>query len=65
MTDEQRRILSSRIVNEIFHQMFVAGNDEASLSGTIPTQGRIAVEELSRRIDGAIELCTEKLNRIS
>ena len=66
MNAEQIKILSERVVSEVFAQIFATEGD-ASVEGVavISWPRKLSQEELSRQIDAAITLSTEKLRTIN
>lgn len=66
MNTEQIKILSERVVSEIFVQIFAAeGEESAEGVAVIGWPRKLSEEELSRRIDAAVTLSTEKLRKIN
>jgi nitrite reductase/ring-hydroxylating ferredoxin subunit len=64
MNADQVKILSERVVCEIFAQVFSAESGEVSEGVAAISWPKISDEELSRRIDTAVALSAEKLNKI-
>jgi hypothetical protein len=65
MDIEQVKILSERVVCEIFSQIFAAENDETDEGvAFIRLTKKLSSEELSRRIDSAVAMSAEKLEKI-
>ncbi|WP_454838196.1 hypothetical protein [Pseudomonas mohnii] len=65
MNAEQVRILSERIVSEVFYQTFLDDVGEAGEGVAFIGRPKLSDDELSRRLDAAVTLSTEKLNTIS
>ena len=64
MNADQVKILSERVVGEIFAQVFSTDSREVSEGVAVISWPKISNEELSRRIDTAVALSAEKLNKI-
>jgi|GEM_PF-6968374 len=65
MNAEQVRILSERVVSEVFVQIFATESEKVVEGVAVISWPKLSEEELSRRIDTAVMLSTEKLNKIS
>lgn len=65
MNSEQVKILSERVVSEAFAQVFMPDRSGRENDLKIVTRDKLTEEELSRRLDLAIKISTEKLSVIT